>query len=217
MTSALSRRSRGGHSRIRTPSRPRWTTGDNVEKVLDSAFQEFGLPKAMRSDHGPPLASTGAGRLSRLSVCWQTRHPVRADRARQAAAERPPRALDLFGRLPTLRRGQGSLVTVERNRGPAEWTRLFWITAGRVLAVDPARSRQELTAMFRTFYSCDDLIDVVDIDGDGAPREVVGERRTRRGPRWAGPAPRDGAAIRAGGSASSTRRRSGGSAAPPRR
>lgn len=45
-------------------------TGDNVEKVLDSASQEFGLPKAMRSDNGPPFASTGAGRLSRLSVWW---------------------------------------------------------------------------------------------------------------------------------------------------
>ena len=45
-------------------------TGANVEKVLDSAFEEFGLPKGMRSDNGPPFASTGAGRLSRLSVWW---------------------------------------------------------------------------------------------------------------------------------------------------
>lgn len=32
-------------------------TGDNVEKVLDSAFQEFGLPRAMRSDNGPSESS----------------------------------------------------------------------------------------------------------------------------------------------------------------
>ena len=45
-------------------------TGANVDKILDSAFQEFGLPKAMRSGNGPPFASTGAGRLSKLSVWW---------------------------------------------------------------------------------------------------------------------------------------------------
>jgi transposase InsO family protein len=45
-------------------------TGKNVEHVLDAAFQEFGLPAAMRSDNGPPFASTGAGGLTELSVWW---------------------------------------------------------------------------------------------------------------------------------------------------
>jgi putative transposase len=40
----------------------------HVWPVLDAAFREFGLPKALRSDNGPPFASTGAGGLSRLSV-----------------------------------------------------------------------------------------------------------------------------------------------------
>ena len=45
-------------------------TGKNVERILDAAFQEFGLPTAMRSDNGPPFASTGAGGLTELSVWW---------------------------------------------------------------------------------------------------------------------------------------------------
>jgi hypothetical protein len=40
----------------------------HVWPVLDAAFREFGTPKVMRSDNGPPFASTGAGGLTRLAV-----------------------------------------------------------------------------------------------------------------------------------------------------
>jgi len=42
----------------------------HVEPIFDSAFQEFGTPAAIRSDNGPPFASTGAGGLTTLSVWW---------------------------------------------------------------------------------------------------------------------------------------------------
>ena len=41
-----------------------------VRPLLEAAFREFGLPAAMRTDNGPPFASTGAGGLSPLSVWW---------------------------------------------------------------------------------------------------------------------------------------------------
>lgn len=41
---------------------------DHVWGVLDIAFREYGLPLYLRSDNGPPFASKGVGRLSRLSV-----------------------------------------------------------------------------------------------------------------------------------------------------
>lgn len=41
---------------------------EHVWPVLDAAFREFGLPLRLRSDNGPPFASTGAGGLSRLAV-----------------------------------------------------------------------------------------------------------------------------------------------------
>lgn len=51
----------------------------NVKPIFDSAFQEFGLPESLRSDNGPPFASTGAGGLTTLSVWWR-RLGVRHDR-----------------------------------------------------------------------------------------------------------------------------------------
>ncbi|MGZ5968115.1 MAG: integrase core domain-containing protein [Polyangiales bacterium] len=47
--------------------------------IYESAFREFGLPKAIRSDNGPPFAARGAAGLSRLSVRW-IRQGIRPDR-----------------------------------------------------------------------------------------------------------------------------------------
>ena len=45
-------------------------TGDGVQPVIERLLREHGLPRAIRSDNGPPFASTAAGGLSRLSVTW---------------------------------------------------------------------------------------------------------------------------------------------------
>jgi transposase InsO family protein len=52
--------------------------GRQVQRILDSAFLEFGLPVAIRSDGGPPFASTGAARLTELSV-WLLRLGLRIE------------------------------------------------------------------------------------------------------------------------------------------
>ena len=38
--------------------------------MLEPAFQEYGLPWAIRADNGPPFASVGLGSLSPLAVWW---------------------------------------------------------------------------------------------------------------------------------------------------
>lgn len=47
--------------------RPR---GRQARQVLERAFREYGLPRAIRSDNGPPFASVGLGSLSPLAVWW---------------------------------------------------------------------------------------------------------------------------------------------------
>lgn len=44
------------------------TDTEHVWPILDAALREYGLPRVLRSDNGPPFASTGAGGLSRLAV-----------------------------------------------------------------------------------------------------------------------------------------------------
>jgi len=41
-----------------------------VQTVFESAFREFGIPTAIRSDNGPPFASKAPAGLSRLSAWW---------------------------------------------------------------------------------------------------------------------------------------------------
>jgi hypothetical protein len=53
--------------RCRVVARP---DEENVRPIFEAAFQEHGLPLAIRSDNGPPFASPGVGGLSRLAVWW---------------------------------------------------------------------------------------------------------------------------------------------------
>jgi putative transposase len=41
-----------------------------VQKVFESAFREFGLPQAIRTDNGAPFSTLAPGGLSRLAVWW---------------------------------------------------------------------------------------------------------------------------------------------------
>jgi transposase InsO family protein len=43
---------------------------DPTRVVFEQAFREHGLPDAIRTDNGPPFASTTLGGLSKLSVWW---------------------------------------------------------------------------------------------------------------------------------------------------
>jgi transposase InsO family protein len=41
-----------------------------VRPLFESAFREFGLPAAIRTDNGPPFATVAPGGLSRLAIWW---------------------------------------------------------------------------------------------------------------------------------------------------
>lgn len=41
-----------------------------VRPWFERAFREYGLPRALRTDNGPPFATTGAAQLSHLAVWW---------------------------------------------------------------------------------------------------------------------------------------------------
>jgi transposase InsO family protein len=48
----------------------RCTRAQDVKPVFESAFREFGLPRAIRSDNGTPFAAAGLLGLSELAIWW---------------------------------------------------------------------------------------------------------------------------------------------------
>jgi transposase InsO family protein len=48
---------------------PSWSHAA-VQSVMARCFAEYGLPRAIRTDNGPPFARPGAGGLSPLSIWW---------------------------------------------------------------------------------------------------------------------------------------------------
>jgi transposase InsO family protein len=79
-----------------------------VQPLFVATFREYGLPQAIRTDNGPPFASTALGGLSPLSVWWvrlgleleriqpgqpqQNGRHERMHRTLKAATAQPPRA-----------------------------------------------------------------------------------------------------------------------------
>jgi len=46
------------------------TDTERVQAIFEAAFRQYGLPQAIRTDNGPPFASTAIAGLSRLAVWW---------------------------------------------------------------------------------------------------------------------------------------------------
>ena len=44
--------------------------GPEARRALERAFREYGLPRVIRTDNGPPFASAGLGSLSPLAIWW---------------------------------------------------------------------------------------------------------------------------------------------------
>ncbi len=55
------------------------TTVNMVQPIFESAFREYGLPAAIRTDNGPPFSTVTAGGLSRLAI-WLVKLGVRPER-----------------------------------------------------------------------------------------------------------------------------------------
>jgi putative transposase len=83
--------------------------------VFERAFREYGLPDAIRSDNGPPFASTGLGGLSRLNVWW-IRLGVHIEHIKPASPQENGRheRMHLTLKIDTARKPKGSLPAQQK-------------------------------------------------------------------------------------------------------
>jgi transposase InsO family protein len=58
------------HSRFVLCCRITPPSATGVRPWFERVFREYGLPRALRTDNGPPFATTGAAQLSHLAVWW---------------------------------------------------------------------------------------------------------------------------------------------------
>lgn len=96
------------HARYLLDCRGRYSTKTvTAWPVFESAFREYGLPRAIRTDNGPPFATVGIHGLSRPNVWWMRlgiqHHRITASRRRPRA--RTARTSGCIGRSRAARFG----------------------------------------------------------------------------------------------------------------
>jgi transposase InsO family protein len=69
-----------------------------AQRVFESAFCEYGLPRAIRTDNGPPFSTLAPGGLSRLAVWW-IRLGIRPERIRPGRPDQNGRHERMHGTL----------------------------------------------------------------------------------------------------------------------
>lgn len=69
-----------------------------VRRVFESAFREYGMPRAIRTDNGPPFSSLAPGGLSRLAVWW-LRLGIRPERIQPGRPDQNGRHERMHGTL----------------------------------------------------------------------------------------------------------------------